>query len=112
MTDALSPAQLTVFLKRLSRIPHGHSTGLIGDARYDVTFNVSSGGERMWLLARRLGDGDLVSFNLYRTPSGATHLKPCEMALSKVVGFVEAYRPEPSDRKPSLNGRSSKGHTS
>ena len=112
MTDALSPSQLAVFLKHLSRIPHGHSTGLIGDARYDVTFNVSSGGERMWLLARRLGDGDLVSFNLYRTPSGATHLKPCEMAVSKVVGFVEAYCPEPTDRKLSSIGQSSKDQNS
>jgi hypothetical protein len=56
--------------------------------------------DRGWtkLFARELGGSDIVSFNLYRTPAGKVHLRPCEMSSAKVIDFVRGFSAETSDR--------------
>ena len=71
----------------LDRIPSGHSEGAFGGDPYGITKTVSADGRRLRLYAESRSSNDVVSFNLYRTASGAL-LKPCEMPRAKVVNFV------------------------
>ena len=57
------------------------------------------------LFARELGGRDIVSFNLYRTPAGKVHLRPCEMSSAKVIDFVCGFSAETSDRSTGTIGK-------
>jgi len=87
------------FPQRVLELPEGFSTGVFEGRRYSTVVRVSDNGDRIWLFARELADQDIVSFNLYRTKTGVTHLRPCEMSSQKVIAFVAGYRPDaPPDR--------------
>lgn len=91
MTD-----DLRAFLDSLARLPDGFSQGGYGGATYGVTVVRSAAQGRTTLFARELGGGDIVSFNLYRTPAGRVHLRPCEMSSAKVIDFVRGFALEAS----------------
>jgi len=57
------------------------------------------------LFARELGGSDIVSFNLYRTPAGRVHLRPCEMSSAKVIDFVRGFSADTSGRSPGTIGK-------
>ena len=81
------------FLDALEALPPGYSEGLYLKASYGDTISRSDNGRRWWLSGRELGGTDVVSLNLYRPASGKIALRPCEMSIEKVTGFVRAYRP-------------------
>ncbi len=78
----------------LAKLAEGYGEGVYQGRRYGVTVRRSADGRRNSLFARELGGADIVSFNLYRTTSDRTLLKPCEMSSDKVVAFVLEYRPD------------------
>ena len=79
----------------LAKLAEGYVEGVYQGRRYGVTVRRSADGRRNSLFARELGGTDIVSFNLYRTGSDRTLLKPCEMSSEKVVAFVLDFRPNP-----------------
>jgi uncharacterized protein YbjT (DUF2867 family) len=79
----------------LAKLAEGYVEGVYQGRRYGVTVRRSADGRRNSLFARELGGTDIVSFNLYRTGSDRTLLKPCEMSSEKVVAFVLEFNPNP-----------------
>ncbi len=84
----------TGFDAALAKLPEGYGEGVYQGRRYGVTVRRSGDGRRNSLFARDLAGTDIVSFNLYRTATDRTLLKPCEMSADKVVGFVLAFKPD------------------
>ena len=82
------------FEAAFEKLPEGYSEGAYHGRRFGVTVRRSEDGRRNSLFARDLAGNDIVSFNLYRVPSGRTSLKPCEMSSEKVVAFVLDFRPD------------------
>jgi len=83
---------LTRFLHHLEALPAGFTRGTYKGAMYGVSIDKSMAGLTK-LFARELGGADIVSFNLYSTPSRRLHLRPCEMSSATVMDFVEGFRP-------------------
>jgi hypothetical protein len=90
--------KLSAFLDSLERLPNGFARGSYRGSAYGVTVDRSAGLGWTKLFARELGGSDIVSFNLYRTPAGKVHLRPCEMSSAKVVDFVCGFSADTSDR--------------
>ena len=80
---------LSAFLDGLRKLPNGFARGSYCGSAYGVTIDRSTGCTK--LFARELGGRDIVSFNLYRTPAGEVHLRPCEMSSAKVIDFVRGF---------------------
>ena len=78
-----------------AKLADGYSEGVYEGRRFGLTVRRSEDGRRNSLFARELGGTDIVSFNLYRTGSDRTLLKPCEMSSEKVVAFVLEFNPNP-----------------
>lgn len=72
--------ELSAFLDSLGRLPNGFARGSYGGSRYGVIIDRSTALGWTKLFARELGGSDIVSFNLYRTPAGRVHPRPCEMS--------------------------------
>ncbi|WP_245477834.1 MULTISPECIES: hypothetical protein [unclassified Mesorhizobium] len=81
--------ELSAFLDSLGRFPNGFARGSYRGSAYGVTIERSTGCTK--LFARELGGREIVSFNLYRTPAGEVHLRPCEMSSAKVIDFVRGF---------------------
>ena len=78
-----------------AKLAEGYGEGVYDGRRFGVTIRRSEDGRRNSLFARELAGTDIVSFNLYRTATDRTLLKPCEMSADKVVAFVLDFRPDP-----------------
>ena len=76
------------------KLAEGYSEGVYEGRRFGLTVRRSGDGRRNSLFARELAGTDIVSFNLYRTVSDRTLLKPCEMSAEKVVAFVLDFSPD------------------
>lgn len=76
-----------------AKLAEGYSEGAYQGRRFGVTVRRSGDGRRNSLFAKELAGTDIVSFNLYRTASDRTLLKPCEMSAEKVSAFVLNFRP-------------------
>ena len=76
------------------KLAEGYSEGAYEGRRFGLIVRRSEDGRRNSLFARELAGTDIVSFNLYRTTSDITSLKPCEMSSAKVVAFVLGFRPD------------------
>lgn len=74
-----------------NRVPTGWSVVSYEGRRYGVTKTVRVSGRSCSVLAHELGGSDLVSANLYLT-STAVELRPCEMPVAKVLGFLAGLR--------------------
>ncbi|MFA6115255.1 MAG: hypothetical protein WC729_14745 [Sphingomonas sp.] len=85
-------------MSALEALPLGYTEGHFEGRRYGMTITRSGDGRRWWLFARELGGSDIVSLNLYRPSSGRIALRPCEMSVEKVTGFVRNYRPTEAPR--------------
>ena len=83
------------FNSAFAKLALGYGEGVYDGRRFGVTVRRSPDGRRNSLFARELGGTDIVSFNLYRTGSDRTLLKPCEMSSEKVVAFVLEFNPNP-----------------
>jgi hypothetical protein len=97
--------QLSAFLDSLGRLPNGFARGSYGGSPYGVTVDRSASLGWTKLFARELGGSDIVSFNLYRTPAGGVHLRPCEMSSAKVIDFVRGFSADTSGRSPGTIGK-------
>jgi hypothetical protein len=97
--------ELSAFLDSLGRLPNGFVRGSYGGSPYGVTVDRSASLGRAKLFAHELGGRDIVSFNLYRTPAGKDHLRPCEMSSAKVIDFVCGFSADTSGRSPGTIGR-------
>jgi hypothetical protein len=78
----------------LTTWPLGYFTARYAGRRYGVTRSIHARGKSMKLWAEELGGADRISLNIYAPPSGDPALKPCEMPLDKVTGFVLGATPE------------------
>jgi hypothetical protein len=97
--------QLSAFLDSLGRLPIGFVRGSYGGSPYGVTVDRSASLGCTKLFARELAGSDIVSFNLYRTPAGRVHLRPCEMSSAKVIDFVRGFSADTSGRSPGTIGK-------
>ncbi|MFA4938863.1 hypothetical protein [Brevundimonas sp.] len=88
----MEPAE---FDAAFARLANGYGEGDYDGRRFGLTVRRSGDGRRNSLFARELAGTDIVSFNLYRTGSDRTLLKPCEMSVEKVVAFVLGFRADP-----------------
>lgn len=75
-------------VQQLAKIPEGYSIGMYGNRTYGITKETFAGGRSYKLYAKELGGRDFISCNMYITKE-KNLLKPCEMARSKVVDFLE-----------------------
>ena len=87
--EATKADEFSAFLDRLGRLPTGFSRGNYGGTPYGVTIDRSTGWTK--LFARELGGREIISFNLYRTPAGEIHLRPCEMSSARAIDFVRGF---------------------
>ena len=92
--------ELSGFLDSLRSLPNGFARGSYGGSRYGVTIDRSTDLGWTKLFARELGGSDIVSFNLYRTPAGKVHLRPCEISSAKVIDFVCGFSADTSGSPP------------
>jgi hypothetical protein len=86
--------EFSAFLDRLGRLPTGFSRGIYRGSPYGVTIDRSTGWTK--LFARELGGREIFSFNLYCTPAGEIHLRPCEMSSAQVIDFVRGFSADTS----------------
>jgi hypothetical protein len=86
--------EFSAFLDRLGKLPNGFSRGIYGGSPYGVIIDRST--SRTKLFARELGGREIVSFNLYRTPAGEVHLRPCEVSSAQVIDFVRGFSADTS----------------
>lgn len=77
-----------------AKLADGYSEGVYEGRRFGLTVRRSEDGRRNSLFARELAGTNIVSFNLYRTGSDQTLLKPCEMSAEKVLAFVLDFKPD------------------
>jgi hypothetical protein len=89
MAEMTKSDELSAFLDRLARLPNGFSRGIYGGSPYGVTIDSSTGWTK--LFARELGGREILSFNLYHTPTGELHLRPCETSSARVIDFVRGF---------------------
>lgn len=85
------------FLDAVDALPAGYAEGTYDGRRWGVTLDTSPDRRRRWLYGEALDGSDHVSFNLYRLDAGPA-LRPCEMPVAKVVGFVLGYTPDAAVR--------------
>ncbi len=81
------------FVTALAALESGYHSGYFGGRRYGVTIERPAGARITKLLARELGDSDIVSFNLFLVGNNQAVLKPCEMPSEKVIDFVLRFAP-------------------
>jgi hypothetical protein len=93
--------EMEAFLDRLDALPSGSSEGLLDSRRWGVTLARSADGRRCWLYAEERGGTGRVSCNIYRPAGGPPRLRPCEMPLARVVGFVLRFRASSAAAAPS-----------
>ena len=82
------------FNSAFAKLALGYGEGVYDGRRFGVTVRRSPDGRRNSLFARELAGTNIVSFNLYRTGSDQTLLKPCEMSAEKVLAFVLDFKPD------------------
>lgn len=72
----------------LERVPEGWSEASYDGRRWGVTRTTRAGGRSASVYAESLDGDGVVSTNAYALADGWV-LKPCEMPLAVVVGFLE-----------------------
>lgn len=87
-----APRDVADALAAWEALPVGRSEGLARGRRWIAVRTVRAGGRAEALVAEEPGGTGYVSCNLQRLASGP-RLRPCEMALERVTGFLAAYRP-------------------
>ncbi len=76
---------------RIQKIPEGYSEVIYNGKKYGLTREDRVGSLSIKVFAEEHGGKDFISFNYYRTKSGASHLRACEMPDEKVVHFLENF---------------------
>ena len=82
------------FVSAFFALPEGSFTGSSGDRRYVVVRQQMAKGKSHKLVAHELGGTDYISMNLYQTRLSGALLRPCEMAVCKVIAFVLDFEPD------------------
>lgn len=76
--------------------PIGTTLGRAFGRPYLATKTLFSAGKSIKLAAQERGGRDYISLNFYDLRRGP-QFYPCEMPAQKVIAFVRAYRPDPTE---------------
>jgi hypothetical protein len=90
----MAQSSATAVWSTLATWPRGYFTARYHGRRYGVSNTAHAGGRSFKLYAEELGGADRISLNIYAPPSGEPALKPCEMPVDKVTGFILEAQPE------------------
>lgn len=77
-------------VSRLNALPRGHSEVRLAGRRYRVNRQDHADGRSLAVQASAADGSNWISFNAYRLADGV-HLRPCEMPLDTVTGFLASY---------------------
>ncbi len=86
-------------LERLvDRVPEGWTRVAYEGRTYGLSRTTHVNGRSITILARELGGSDLISANIYATPSNGHQLRACEMPDQKVLDFLRGWTASPAPR--------------
>jgi len=77
---------------QILKIPPGYSEVIYNGKKYSLTREDLVGSRSIKIFAQEQGGKDFISFNYYRTKSGAAHFRACEMPDEKVEHFLEHFQ--------------------
>ena len=77
-------------IETLKSLPVGTSYGAAYGRRYVVSKTLFNGGKSIKLVGEALDGSDYISLNWYDLNAGP-RVKPCEMPLEKVIGFLSVF---------------------
>jgi hypothetical protein len=85
----MTPGELSMLV---DRVPEGWTLVEYDGRRWGLNRTTRTHGGSVAIYAEQLGGSDVVSANVYRTPTGDL-LKPCEMPTDLVLAFLRGWRP-------------------